>query len=106
MTFRNKQVTLIDVAEYCKVSYQTVSRVINNHPSVAPKTRERVQEAIRLLNYRPNHAARSLVTLRSNTLGIVSFGTSYYGPGQMVANITRHAKEAGYNVTLSLVETL
>lgn len=101
-----KKVTLNDVAEHSGVSYQTVSRVINNHPSVAEDTRQRVLESIRELNYHPNRAARSLVTSRSDTIAIISFGTTFYGPGQMVSNITRHAKASGYRVSLSTVEQL
>lgn len=106
MKSSEKKVTLNDVAHHAGVSYQTVSRVINKHPSVAEDTRKRVLEAIRLLNYRPNQAARSLVTNRSDTIAIISFGTSYYGPAQMVSNITQHAKNNGYHVSLSSVQEL
>jgi DNA-binding LacI/PurR family transcriptional regulator len=68
MNSSEKSVTLNDVARLAGVSYQTVSWVINNHPSVAEKTRQRVLEVIRELNYRPNHAARSLVMNRSDTM--------------------------------------
>lgn len=101
-----KSATLNDVAKHANVSYQTVSRVINNHPNVAERTRERVKESIRLLGYRPNLAARSLVTNSSNTIAIISFGTTYYGPSQMVANITQTAKAHQFHVALSTVEEL
>lgn len=101
-----KKITIDDVARQSGVSYQTVSRVINNHPSVAEETRKRVLGAIQKLNYRPNRAARSLVTNRSDTIAIISFGTTFYGPGQMVSNITRHAKNSGYRVSPSTVERL
>ncbi len=106
MKSTEKKVTLNDVASHSGVSYQTVSRVINNHPSVAEDTRRRVLKSIDELNYRPNRAARSLVTNRSDTIAIISFGASYYGPGQMVANITQHAKNSGYRVSLSSVQRL
>ncbi len=106
MKSTNKKITLNDVADRSGVSYQTVSRVINDHPSVADQTRERVLQAIRELNYRPNRAARSLVTNRSDTIAVISFGTTFYGPGQMVSNITRHAKNNGYRVSPSSVEQL
>jgi DNA-binding LacI/PurR family transcriptional regulator len=51
-----------DVARVAGVSHQTVSRVLNAHPSVRPGTRERVLAAIEELGYRPNSAARALVT--------------------------------------------
>ncbi len=52
--------TLREVALAAGVSYQTVSRVINEHSAVAARTRERVLRAIELLQYEPNEAARQL----------------------------------------------
>jgi len=102
----HKKITLNDVADHSGVSYQTVSRVINNHPNVAESTRARVLESIQTLNYRPNQAARSLVTNRSNLIAVISFGTTFYGPSQMVSNITQQAKSNNYHVTLSTVGKL
>jgi LacI family transcriptional regulator len=106
MKLLQRKVTLNDVADHSGVSYQTVSRVINNHPSVSKETRKRVLDAIRELNYHPNHAARSLVTNRSDMIAVISFGGTFYGPGQMVSNITQHAKSSGYRVSLSSVQQL
>ena len=55
---------MADVARLAGVSHQTVSRVLNEHPNVRPLTREKVLAAIRELAYRPNAAARTLVTRR------------------------------------------
>ncbi len=101
-----KPITLHDVARLSGVSYQTVSRVINNHPYVSKDTRHRVLAAIRELDYRPNRVARSLATRRSYTLGIVTFGTNYYGPAQMMSNVERAARARGYNLTVSNVDVL
>ena len=54
-----------DVARLAGVSHQTVSRVLNNHPSIRPETKERVLEVMAQLQYQPNRAARALVTSRS-----------------------------------------
>jgi DNA-binding LacI/PurR family transcriptional regulator len=96
--------TLDDVARCAKVSYQTVSRVINQHPSVADRTRARVQRAIAELGYQPNRAARSLVTRRSNSIGIVSFGSRYYGPTQMLVHIEAAARARGYGLTFTSLD--
>lgn len=106
MKSTQKPVTLHDVASYSGVSYQTVSRVINNHSNVAEETRKRVLKSIEELNYRPNRAARSLVTNRSDTLAVISFGTTFYGPGQMVSNIMQHAKNNGFRVLPSSLQQL
>lgn len=106
MKSSQKMVTLHDVANYSGVSYQTVSRVINNHSNVAEETRKRVLKSIEELNYRPNRAARSLVTNRSDTIAVISFGTTFYGPGQMVTNIIQHAKKNGFRVSPSSLQQL
>ena len=64
-TRANKQTgaTIKDVAQHAGVSAMTVSRVLNAEPNVREETRERVQAAIRELNYRPNLSARSLARL-------------------------------------------
>ena len=63
---------ITDVVALAEVSYQTVSRVLNNQPNVRESTRARVFAAIEQLGYRPNNAARSLVTGRSQTLGVLA----------------------------------
>lgn len=97
----SRRVTLHDVAEQAGVSYQTVSRVINESPHVSAETRRRVLQAIEALNYLPNHAARSLVTRRSNLLEVVTFGGHHYGPSQMVIHIEKAARKLGYNLILT-----
>jgi transcriptional regulator with XRE-family HTH domain len=65
------RLTLRDIAKRAGVSYQTVSRVVNESPYVAKKTRARVLKAIAELGYRPNLAARRLATRRSSVIGMV-----------------------------------
>jgi LacI family transcriptional regulator len=63
--------TLEEVARLAGVSRSTVSRVINDHPSVRPETRERVWQAIRKSGYQPHAVARSLVTNRTQIIGMI-----------------------------------
>jgi len=63
--------TLEEVAQLAGVSRSTVSRVINDHPSVRPETRERVWQAIRQSGYQPHAVARSLVTSRTQIIGMI-----------------------------------
>ncbi|MGO4430122.1 LacI family DNA-binding transcriptional regulator, partial [Streptomyces sp. MCAF7] len=60
-----------DVAQHAGVSVATVSRVLNDHPSVRADTRDRVLTAVAELGYRPNAVARSLRTDQTRTLGLV-----------------------------------
>jgi LacI family transcriptional regulator len=99
----SKNITLYDVAQHCGVSYQTVSRVINEHPHVSTNTRQRVLTAIDELDYRPNRAAQSLVTRRSNMLEIITYGMQLYGPSQMVYSVERAARELGYKLIFSSI---
>lgn len=62
--------TMQDVADVAGVSAKTVSRVFNNDPHVTKETRERVQAALRALNYVPNMMARSFREGRSAVIGI------------------------------------
>ena len=101
---QTKKATLYDVAESAGVSYQTVSRVINGSPHVSPQTLERVQAAIRKLDYQPNRAARTLASRRSNTLEVVFFGITLYGPTRMLTGVERSARELGYQLIYSNVE--
>lgn len=63
--------TLEQVARHAGVSRATVSRVVNGSTTVAPEIRDQVTAAVRELGYVPNHAARSLVTHRSNSFALV-----------------------------------
>ncbi|THA09805.1 substrate-binding domain-containing protein [Rodentibacter pneumotropicus] len=63
--------TIHDVATIAKVSVATVSRVLNNHPSVSKKTRLSVQNAISQLSYQPNANAQALAVQNTDTIGVV-----------------------------------
>jgi len=101
-----RQPVMADVARIAGVSHQTVSRVLNDSPHVKEQTRERVLAAIRELDYRPNSAARALVTRHSKTLGVVSFDTTLYGPASMLYGIEQAARNAGYFVSIASVRSL
>lgn len=66
--------TLKDVAAHAGVSHQTVSNVLNGHPSIRPTTRERVLSAIQALDYHPNQAAKALREARVTTLCCALYG--------------------------------
>lgn len=69
-------VTIEDVAKAAGVSRMTVSRVVNNSGYVGKETREKVNEAIRTLNYKPNMLAKALVTKRQKTIAYVMVNIS------------------------------
>jgi DNA-binding LacI/PurR family transcriptional regulator len=83
---------MADVARLAGVSHQTVSRVVNDHPNVRPQTRDNVLAAITKLAYRPNAAARTLVTRRTHTLGVITCDTDLVGPASMLYGIEQAAR--------------
>ena len=93
-----------DVAKLAGVSHQTVSRVLNNHSSVRPETRERVLSAIADLGYRRNSAARALVTAKSGVIGVITTGSSLFGPQRALIAIEEAAREAGYFVSMATIK--
>ena len=97
---------MADVAKLAGVSLQTVSRVINDSPHVRAATRQRVEDAMRKLEYRPNPVARALVTGRSRTLGVVSFDTTLFGPASTLFGIERAAHDADYFVSIVSLRSL
>ncbi|MEV4111300.1 LacI family DNA-binding transcriptional regulator [Nonomuraea sp. NPDC049695] len=96
----------MDVAVLAGVSAMTVSRVLNAPDRVRAETRARVLAAVRELDYRPNQAARQLVTGRSGVLGVVSIDTTLYGPASTLYCIEQAARNAGFNVSIASLPSL
>ncbi|MDM4762494.1 LacI family DNA-binding transcriptional regulator [Galbitalea sp. SE-J8] len=92
--------TIRDVAARAGVSYQTVSRVLNASERIRPETRERVRAAMHELGFRPNPAARALVTSRSGVIGVLAtHGEALYGPTASLGALELAARTAGYGVS-------
>jgi LacI family transcriptional regulator len=94
--------TIREVAAAAGVSTQTVSRVLNNRPDVAPETlnASRGHPRDRL---RPEHAGPGLTQGRSHVLGVVAYGLDYFGPSRVLTAIERQAAEIGYAIMLNLI---
>ncbi len=90
--------TLRDVAKLAGVSYQTVSRVVNNSPHVSAETLEKVNRAIAALNYQPNRTARNLATGKSHTIHVLVFDIFNL---RMLPAIERGARAKGYHLRLT-----
>jgi DNA-binding LacI/PurR family transcriptional regulator len=96
---------MVDVARLAGLSHQTVSRVVNNRTNVSPTTRARVLAAILELDYRPNSAARTLVTGRSQMLGVVSLNSTLYGPASTLYGIEQAALDSHYFITVATLRS-
>lgn len=100
----NNRITIKDVAKQAGVSTQTVSRVMNNTSYVSAETRQRVEEVVARLGYRPSTLARSLIQKRSYTLGVVTFGLKYIGPSRTLNGIADKADELGYMLLMKKMD--
>jgi DNA-binding LacI/PurR family transcriptional regulator len=100
-------VTLKDVAARAGVSYQTVSKVINNQVSVSPDTAARIWEAVHELKYRPNVSARNLRMRSSNLIGYAWRQSADYTPhpilDQFLYSAAATAEEHGYHLMSFLI---
>jgi DNA-binding LacI/PurR family transcriptional regulator len=98
---RRRPVTIKDVAQLSGVSAATVTRALQGHPRVLPATRARVEDAARKLGYRPDHAARTLVTGVSRTLGLLvpTIRDQYWA--EVAAGIEPRAAAEGYAVLIA-----
>lgn len=106
-----RRVNISDVAKEAGVSTATISYVLNHKASesISEETKERVFAAIKKLNYVPNLSARSLVSRRSNMIGVVipqtepgkefMFANPYYG--EFLSNVEYTARKNGYHVLIS-----
>jgi len=103
-TPRGRAPSIRDVARLAGVSHQTVSRVLNDHPSLRAETRVRVEAVMAELNYRPNPAARALVTSRSRIIGVLSAQSSEYGPASSIKGIEEAARARGFFVIVANVD--
>lgn len=95
-----KRVTIYDVAKEANVSLATVSRVINGLDIVREDTRERVQEAILKLGYKPNAIAQGLALQKTTTLALVVPEASFNYTGQIINGLLDVAKIYKYNIML------
>jgi LacI family transcriptional regulator len=91
-----ERVTIRDVAAAAGVSYQTVSRVLNDKPDVANETRRRVWQVIEELGYQPSAVARSLVSKKTHTLGLITADFSDYFFTQVIIGAEVEARRSGY----------
>jgi LacI family transcriptional regulator len=95
-----RSISMADVAREAQVSLMTVSRVVRNKEDVSPVTRQRVTEAIERLGYQPNSLARSLVTHRSGTLGLVMPDVANPFFSDIAHAVESVASAEGYNLFL------
>jgi LacI family transcriptional regulator len=98
-----RAVTIDDVAKKAGVSIKTVSRVVNREPNVRAATKEKVEAAIKELNYRPNQSARGLAARRSYMIGLLYDNPSPNYLANLQSGVLEACHEKDYGLALNPV---
>jgi len=93
--------TIKDIAKIAKVSATAVSRALNYRSGVSEKTRQKILNIAKKLDYQPNYVAKSLVSNRSYTIGLIvnNIADPFYP--ELARGIEEKANEFGYSLLLS-----
>src|ERR1700761_1659007 len=97
-------VKMKDIENDLGLSLVTVSKALRNHPDISKKTRERIQARVKELNYRPNLAARSLVTGRSSLVGLIVPDLSHPFFADVAKGLSAVLREHGYFLVIASSE--
>jgi len=100
-----RSASIYDVANAAGVSIQTVSRVMNGHPSVKNSTREHVLAAISSLGYRPNRAASALAGGPVRAVTVLTSNTTLYGQRSAIQGIEEAARAADFAMGVRVIES-
>ncbi len=92
--------TINDVAKHAGVSIKTVSRVMNNEPSVREATKEKVMASVVALDYQPNLAARNLAGTKSYSIAFIYDNPNAYYVIDMQNGILKACKAQGYELVI------
>jgi LacI family transcriptional regulator len=93
-----------DIANELEISVVTVSRALRDHPDVGKETKRRILERAKALNYRPNFAARALITGRSYTMALVVPGLLRPFFAEFARSLTGVIRKQGYGLLISSTE--
>jgi len=95
-------VTLKDIAIECGVSYSTVSKALKDSPLVTEATKRKIKQKAEEMNYIPNNSARSLVSNKSNTIGLIWPAVDRVAVTTLASQINEALKKAGYFMVVSI----
>jgi DNA-binding LacI/PurR family transcriptional regulator len=98
----NMATSIKDIARAAGVSHTTVSRALRDSPEISAATKERIRKLAQEMGYRPSAIARSLVTQRTHTVGVVVTSLADPFHTEVVQGIEMHAQDHGYSILLSM----
>ncbi len=97
---QEKEITIYDIAEKLGVSPATVSRALNDSPSISVATRKKINALAEKLGYRHNPFASNLRQQKTHTIGVILHELNSYFITSVLAGIEKIATEAGYNLII------
>ncbi|WP_082234928.1 LacI family DNA-binding transcriptional regulator [Halobacillus massiliensis] len=97
-------VTIKDIAKSAGVSYSTVSKALRDSPLVKEPTKKKILEIANQLGYRPNAAARSLVSKRSHTIGVVWPTIERVTHSALITGLNKQLEKHSYTTLISINE--
>lgn len=92
--------TIYDIAEQLGISASTVSRALNNHPSVSAKTRERIQSVSKKIGYQKNNFAKNLRIKKTHSIGVIVHELNSHFIISVLNGIESVTTAAGYNLVI------
>lgn len=101
MTSEEKEITIYDLARELDISAATVSRGLQNNPTVSKKTRKRIHDLAQSLGYRSNHFARNLRRQRTHTIGVIVPRLNSYFMSAVISGMENVASKSGFNLIIS-----
>ena len=99
-------VTIKDIAKECGVSVSSVSRALNNHPDINPKTKARIMKVIRERGFVPNNSARNMRRSETNNIALLVKGITNLFFTEMIRFMVSELEKNGYTTILQHVVTV
>jgi LacI family transcriptional regulator len=97
---KNQEVTIYDIATELNISTTTVSRGLQNNPTISKKTRKKIHDTAKALGYRRNHFASNLRTQKTNTIGVILHELNSNFITSVLAGIEKVTTEAGFDLVI------
>ncbi len=96
-----KEVTIYDIARKLNISTATVSRGLQDHPSISKKTKKKIFDMVDAMGYRTNHFARNLRQQGTKTIGVMVHELNSNFITSVLAGIEKITAEAGYDLIIA-----
>lgn len=98
---QKKDITIYDIAKQMSMSPSTVSRALNNHPTVHADTQKKVVELAEKMGYRHNHFASNLRLQKTHTIGVIMHELNSYFVISVLRGIEKIATQSHYNLIIA-----